>query len=566
LRIPLAALCAADRGGFKVRIPAGFVSRLATCALLLVGAALVACGGDADETDSAPKRLVVALEYTGLESNDQRDLQGTEGWQLRPQFETLIDVDRKTGEFVPMLATEWQVAPDGKSVRFKLRQGVQFQNGFGEMTADDIKFNYEHLAYRDTSPAETARRRVQRIEVVDKYEVIAHLRSADPSHIEDQFTALYHQGFIKSKKDFEARGDPKGLNEMPLAGTGPYQMTSRQPGSSIVFKRVDSHWRVTPDFEELEYRIINEASTRLSALLAREIHITTVPVDVQKVAEDRGMTRITGKVPSLRFFIDPHDCCTLNPNTKQPNHPNSPLMDVRVRKALNKAIDRNAINKAFLEGRGEIMVQAHHHPTRPGWDPSWQQRWEKEYGYDPAAATALLREAGYTAQRPLKTTMFAPVVSNVPGAEDIVETVIDYWRKVGVQVDFVTMDRAAFRPRAENHEFDNIWWMYSTASPLLIGWNTYSYTGLPGTTGNFKSANTLEMDRLYEQMLAETNPARFDALSKQLGELNFNHHSNVPLFWIPAEVMADPKVVAEWTWPGNVGGFYSHLEYVKARK
>jgi ABC-type transport system substrate-binding protein len=277
------------------------------------------------------------------------------------------------------------------------------------------------------------------------------------------------------------------------------------------------------------------------------------------------MKRIAGNVPSLRFFIDPHDCCTLHPDTKQFHHPNSPLMDVRVRKALNKAIDRDAINKAFLEGRGELMVLPHHHPTRPGWDPSWQQRFEKEYGYDPAAARALLAEAGYTAQRPLKTTMFAPVVSNVPGPEDIIETVIDYWRKVGVQVEFVTMDRATFRPKAENHEFENIWWMYSTASPLLIGWNTYAYTGLPGTTGNFKSANTQEMDRLYEQMLAETDPAKFDALSKRLGELNFNHHANVPLFWIPAEVMVDPKVVGEWTWPGNVGGFYSHLEYVKAK-
>ncbi len=536
------------------------VSMLAVMAVVTTN-----CGGETKTEAVKTDKLVVALEYTGLESNDARDLQGTEGWQLRPQYETLIDIDRKSGEFIPMLATEWKISPDGKSVDFKLRKGVQFQNGLGEMTAADIKFTYDHLAYRDATPQETARRRTQSIEIVNDYEVIAHMRTADPSNIEDQFTSLYN-GFIKSKKDYETRGDPKGLNDMPLAGTGPYQMVSRQAGSSVLFKRVENHWRAEPEFPQLEFRIINEASTRLASLLAGEIHITTVPLDLEKVAEDRGMKRIAGNVPALRFFIDPHDCCTLDPNTGKYRHPDSPLMDVRVRQALNKAIDRKAINKAFLDGRGETMIQAHHHPTRPGWDKSWETRFEKEYGYDPAAATQLLKDAGYTPQHPLKTTMFAPVVSNVPGPKDIVETIIDYWRKIGVQTEFVTMDRAAFRPKAEGHEFDNIWWMYSTASPLLIGWNTYSYTGLPGSLGNFKSANTLEMDKIFEQMMSENDPQKFDALSKKLGEANFVNFSNIPLFWIPAEVEVNPKVVSEWTWPGNVGGFYSHLEYVKAAK
>src|SRR3954467_15069418 len=125
--------------------------------LMLMGlfvALAAACGGDESlPTKAKTDKVTVALEYTGMESNDARDLQGTEGWQLRPQYETLIDVDRKTGEFIPMLATEWKVAPDGKSIDFKLRKGVQFQNGLGDMTAADVKFTYDHLAMRDASPA-----------------------------------------------------------------------------------------------------------------------------------------------------------------------------------------------------------------------------------------------------------------------------------------------------------------------------------------------------------------------------------------------------------------------------
>lgn len=180
---------------------------------ILVGVMAVNCGGDTKTVKT--DKLVVALEYTGAESNDGRDLQGTEGWQLRPQFETLIDVDRKTGAFIPMLATEWTVSPDGKSYDFKLRHGVQFQNGLGEMTAADVKFTYDHLAMRDATPAETARRRTQSVDIVNDYEVIIHERVADPSNIDDQFSALYHNGFIMSKKDFDARGDPKSLTDLP---------------------------------------------------------------------------------------------------------------------------------------------------------------------------------------------------------------------------------------------------------------------------------------------------------------------------------------------------------------
>ncbi len=177
----------------------------------------------------------------------------------------------------------------------------------------------------------------------------------------------------------------------------------------------------------------------------------------------------------------------------------------------------------------------------------------------------LLKQAGYGPGHPLKTTMFAPVVTGVPSAEDITETIIDEWRKVGVQVDEQTVDRATFRPKAEAHEYSNIWWMYSTASSQLIGWNTYSYTGLPGSTGNFKTANTPEMDKIFEQMLGETDDAKFNDLAKKLGELNYENFSNIPLFWIPADVMVNPNVVKEWVWPGNVGGFFSHLEYVKGK-
>ena len=80
-------------------------------------------------------------------------------------------------------------------------------------------------------------------------------------------------------------------------------------------------------------------------------------------------------------------------------------MDVRVRKALDKAINRDEMNKAFFAGKGEPMIVDHFHPSRAGWDPSWEQRFPEEYGYDPAKARALLAEAGYGPGKPLTTNI-----------------------------------------------------------------------------------------------------------------------------------------------------------------
>ena len=66
--------------------------------------------------------------------------------------------------------------------------------------------------------------------------------------------------------------------------------------------------------------------------------------------------------------------------------PDSPLMDVRVRKALNHAVNRDEINKAFFAGKGEIMYHTQLHPSRPGWNPDWQRNFQEEYGLDAALA------------------------------------------------------------------------------------------------------------------------------------------------------------------------------------
>lgn len=100
------------------------------------------------------------------------------------------------------------------------------------------------------------------------------------------------------------------------------------------------------------------------------------------------------------YLNDPRERTPTPDASKGWLNPDSPLIDVKVRRALSKAIDRDAVNKAFFGGEGKPQFNSHFGPSRQGWDPSWERRFQEEYGYDQAAARRLLAEAGYGPSKP----------------------------------------------------------------------------------------------------------------------------------------------------------------------
>src|SRR5581483_10081576 len=150
--------------------------------------------------------------------------------------------------------------------------------------------------------------------------------------------------FIMSKANFDATGDPTPMGA-PLAGTGPYQFKDRAQGQFVRFERVPfQQWRATPDFPEFEFRYQNEAAGRLAGLLAGEVQVTTLPNDLMPQAEAAGMKIVQGRVQSVRTWMSIM-CCFINQQTGvYPVHDDSPLADVRVRRALSKAVNRDELN------------------------------------------------------------------------------------------------------------------------------------------------------------------------------------------------------------------------------
>jgi peptide/nickel transport system substrate-binding protein len=519
----------------------------------------------AAQAQPSTSRLVMSVAPPGRESNDVKFTGNVDLWALRPMYEFLIGLDPKTGKYIPQLATEWQLDEAGPSVRFKLRKGVQFHGGQGEFTAKDVVFTREQMRTDDTingwrSFFDSA---IKDIEVVNDYEVVFHLSRADPNLLD--IISEAENGFeIRSVAHFEKIGAPT-MESGPLAGTGAYQFKERAQGQYIRFERVPfQHWRAQPEFPEFEFRFQREASTRLAALQAGEVHITTLPADLQRDAAGRGFKVLESQAPGLRTFMRYYCCIMKDPKNPDAGweYPDSPLMDVRVRKALNKAINRDELNKALFDGKGELMYVTQHHQTRLGWDPSWVQRWPDEYGYDPAAAKALLAEAGYTAGKPMTTNMFVLPMASIGQAQDVQEAVAGYWRAIGAQVELLSTDPTEIANNTRLRKYSNHVQMWANNSAMFTG-----FTGLFLTWGGRGNGfEDFDVDRYVLEAVSTFDEKKQDDAWRKAGEIHYTKHAAIPLFWLPAEVVTNPKVVADYTYPGNVTGSWTHVYTAKAAR
>jgi peptide/nickel transport system substrate-binding protein len=512
-------------------------------------------------------RLVVAIVTPGTEGNAPgRDLGAPDTIQLRPMYEKLIGVDPKTGAFVPQLATEWKLEPDGKSYRFMLRKGVQFHKGHGELTAKDVAWSWEDITVQDSQASNSLyfRNVVEKVEVVNDHEVVFHLKTPEAEFLTN-ISEMVGGMEIQSKAHFDKVGKPPTLQDEPIAGTGPYQFKERVQSQYIRYERVPfQHWRLTPDFPELELRWQNEASTRMAALLAGEVHVTPLPTDLQKqVLAQSQFKLLKSTAAGLRVFM-PFLCCyhnDINDRSKGEKYPESPLMNVNVRRAINQAVNRDELNKAFFAGKGELMYMNNLHPTLPGWNPDWEKKFQEAWGYNPEKARSLLAEAGYGPSKPVKTQLIPLRLTDVPESPDVVEAIAGYLRAVGIEVEMVTVDVGTHNTKRRNLGYDNAIDIRSTASHPLTGWRVYN-SSRHGIRGS--GVEIFELDDLYRKVQTTMDDAQSAALWKQMGDISFDQYQQINLFWLPTEVVVNTSFVGDYVFPGNISGSWTHLDGIKA--
>jgi ABC-type transport system substrate-binding protein len=353
---------------------------------------------------------------------------------VRVHMEPLIDVQPQTTELVPNLATSWRMI-NPSEWEFKLRKGIPFHYGYGEFTAQDVPHVIARNAESNLSTdgpwfrakyGKTEPEVNKNVEIVDNYTI--KLKPVLPDVDIDLTASSQYGNFLMHSK---AQWDKVGLegSEKQPAGTGAYKLVDRKPGTFILWERVEDHWRKVPEFQEFEMVLVAEHATRLAMLLGGEISMTELPRELHPEAVAKGF-----KVWS-----------TVNPMTQAfgifgggfgvdtPEYdPNMPASNVKVREAINRAIDRDAIYKKVFKGVGEPLYVQGYHERLPGWNPRFKTQFQEKYAYDPAKARQLLKDAGYPNGFTFKLWLMQ--FPGFPETTAITEAIFNYLRDVGIDV------------------------------------------------------------------------------------------------------------------------------------
>ena len=370
------------------------------------------------------------------------------------------------------------------------------------------------------------------------------------------FIASAMQGnlLILSDAQWKAEG-LEGIEKEP-AGTGPFQMGEFAVGEYILYERVEDHWRHTPAFPEYKQMVVPEVSTRMAMLLAGEAHIAEVDRDLHEKMEEKGKEILNSHLSSMQFsFIMGGN---YRSDLADRYDPNVPVTNIKVREAINRAVNRQEILDTLFRGNGELQSVWAYHPALPGYDASWSDQFEDKYGYDPERAKELLAEAGYPDGFTIQLKI--PQLPGLPEMIPASEALIVYLNDIGIKVEAEEMEWAKVRSNYRAKTTHN--WIYpirGTFRPAQVTLRFYNISVLEGFISSYE--NKL-IDEKYEIFNNSVDAVERDQLLREIGQIKFDNYAEVPIAWLPAQLVSDPEVVKEFNWPGNINASFSHIEYV----
>lgn len=485
--------------------------------------------------------------------------------QVRPFGEPLVHTDRFDGSLQPGLATEWEISKaDGTQWVFRLREGIPFHGDWGEFTAQDVPHSAALITREEAIATDTGLFRglfgqeqaelLENIRVVDDYTVEFNLLRPEAAM---DFVVSAQQGnyFMYSKAQWDAEGLDGYINKP--AGNGPWQFESRQlgVGGNILYSRVADHYRQSPFWAELEQINTPEPATRLANLLTGQVQIAEVNRDLHPEAKDDGMIIVESELPSIQVaFVMGGIYSPLSPY----HDPSDPHLDVRVREAINRAINREEINETLFSGFGSPHPVWGYHPSLPGWNPRWSEEFDAKYGFDPDRARELIKESGHE-DYPLK--LIITQLSGVPEMIPMAEAAFTYLSDIGISVEAEEMEWARFRADfyRPGNTHGTIAPIRGTMRPAEV---TLRFYNVSGPEGFQRIVPDPKLDELYQEAITAVNPEVKANALRQAGDIKFDLYAEVPIVWLPSQIAINPAEVGEFIWPGNINTAITHTEYI----
>jgi peptide/nickel transport system substrate-binding protein len=323
-----------------------------------------------------------------------------------------------TAEVEPDLAESWTLSPDGTTWTFKLKKGVQFHKGFGEMTAEDVKFSFERQINKTPGTRYGVNLDVIKgIEILNPHTVQIQLKSFDAIFLLRMVG--YQQGYIVSKK---AATDHEKFKWNPI-GTGPFYFDRHSPREKIVMKAFDKFVGGKPQIDEVHWFDVPEDATKLIGLEKGTfdmLYPEAVTADFADQVKKMGaVIDRRGPGGQERFYI---------------NMTAKPFDDIRVRRAFMHAIDRKAIKETMYPG-GLARVATSCLP--PGYFGHIPMTFPE---HDVEKAKKLLAEAGH----PNGFTVKNYFISKSFFYPKVLTLAQEQLKKVGINVELQVVEHATF--------------------------------------------------------------------------------------------------------------------------
>jgi peptide/nickel transport system substrate-binding protein len=431
-------------------------------------------------------------------------------------FERLVHFDAKQS-LIPGLATSWKTVDD-TTWEFKLRTGVKWHDG-SLFTADDVIFTMERAPNVENSPGSFALYvRGKTFTKVDDHTIRVTTKAPYPLMPNDMATIA----IISKKAASGAKTDDFNAGRAAI-GTGPFKFSEFVKGDRYVVVRNDDHWGGKSTWEKVTIRPIKTGPARVAALLAGDVDvIEEVPTtDIGRLQGDAKVSLSQGLSNRVIYFHIDHwrdetPFITANDGSKIKN----PLKDVRVRKALSKAINRPAIVDRLME---KAALPASQFLAEGFFGISKKLKPE---AFDPDGAKKLLADAGFP--KGFKMTLHGPNGRYINDAR-MAEAVAQMFTRIGVETKVETMPPAVFFKRASSgaeggkpeFSFILVGWGSGTgevSSPLKSLVATYDRTKGMGTANRGRYSNPV-LDKAIDQALATVDDAKRGELLAKASEI-----------------------------------------------
>jgi len=503
------------------------------------------------------QNIIIAIDPGASESNLYWE---TVGGLIPPNLQTLVGNDPKTGAYDnSALAESWQHNDDFTSWTFVLKADARFHDDWGKVTAADVVHSAALHTGEDSRLSGIQGLRDATVVAIDERTVRFDLAAPNPDFL------FFHAGrallTIYSKAQYEAQG-LAGYNSKP-AGSGPFAFVARDLSGNLTFDVLHDHWSgIDINYDSLEFRFVGEPATRLAMLRAGEADIVSLPRELQPEAQAAGNQILTSAQAAQQsalvmggLFMDDQNFAAEH---------NLPWRDIRVREAMNRALDRQAMIDVLYDGRADILPVWSMDPRFDGYAPQLAARFESAYGYDPERARALLAEAGYPSKFDNPTI---PIVATALGGSPefglMAELAHSFFTQVGLQAEIREMDWPSIQNARLGFSAGFIHPQRNApVRPNAIG----VQAGFTSQLSPAYSIGSEELNQMGAALIGEHDSAKRNQIMENMFEFIFVNYAHIPVATVFAEVTVNSKTIAGWDFPGASSTGLSHFERIRAAK